>query len=50
MPRRREASQVAREGVADLLGWDFDASKRAPESTPASGVEVEVDSARQAIN
>ena len=46
------ASEVAREVVEDLLGWDFDASKRVSDSAsaPILGVEVGVDSAGLAIN
>ena len=46
------ASEVAREVVEDLLGWELDATKRVSDSNsaPVLGVEVEIDSPGQALH
>ena len=46
------ASETAREVVEDLLGWEFDATKRVSDSiaAPVLGVDVEVDQAAQCVH
>ena len=46
------ATEVAREVIEDLLGWELDATKRVSDSNkaPVLGVDVEIDSSGQALH